>query len=394
MSQILSTAPLSFGMMPDAGKEVCRVTCNGQIFEGWTDVAIVRDANALATRFRLSITEPTTASGKVLGWQIRPGDPIRIALGGKQVVDGFVDVRQASYDADSHGVQIDGRSRTGDLIEGAAVNRDGSPVGPFEGYTLDEIARSVLAPYSIGVKVIGDAGAPFARVASQWGESVFSLLERLSRLRGLRLTDDGEGNLVMTDGAAGKEAPIGLVEGRNILRATASMDVSQVASDVFVAGQMAGDDQQYGADVAQQSAHVANDKAPRYRPKATIMEQPGDKADMKARANQEIARIAVNQAQVQLVVQGWFTAEGDVWEPGMKVKLTSPMLLIDREMVVVMAQLTQSDGDGTTTELTLVTPESFAIAAPDQSAPAPQSEHGDDDPEDDTEAWDGWSCLL
>jgi prophage tail gpP-like protein len=374
----IAVAPIAVGMMAGAAQEICRVRCNGQIFEGWTEVAITRDAFAVATRFRLSVTEPTTSAGKVLGWQIRPGDPVTIELGGKQVVNGVVDVRQASYDADNHGVQIDGRSLTADIVEAAAVKDDGKPAGPFEGYALDEIARSLLKPYSIGVKVIGDAGAPFARVVTQVGESVFELLERLARLRGLHLGDDQDGDLVLSDGSQKTSGPVGLVEGVNILRASASMDISQVPSELIVVGQSPGDDQTSGADAASQTATATNDKAPRKRPKVVILEEPGSKADMKLRADQELAKLAAEQAQAQVVVQGWFTAGGDLWAPGMTVKLTSPMLLMDQKMVVMTAELAQSDGAGTTTTLTLITPEAFAVGPPAAATQEPTSEDGND----------------
>ena len=379
MSLVSSVAPLAAGMMGDAGETLCRVRCNGQIFEGWTEVVVIRDANAVATRFRLVVTEPTTSRGAVMGWQIRPGDPLTIELGGKQVVNGIVDVRQASFDAENHGVQIDGRSLTADIVEAAAVTDEGKPAGPFENYSLDEIARSLLKPYSIGVKVIGDAGAPFARVATQFGESIFELLERLARIRGLHLLDDEEGNLVLSDGSDQGKDKVGLVQGVNILRANATMDVSQVPSDLIVVGQAPGDDTQSGADVANQSATATNDKAPRKRPKVIVAEEPSGKADMKLRADQELAKLAADQAQAQVAVQGWFTASGDLWAPGMVVKLTAPMLLIDRDMVVVTAELAQSDGEGTTTTLTLITPEAFAVGPPSAQQNAPTDENGDGD---------------
>ncbi len=387
-----SLGPLSAAMMADATKEVCRVTCYGRIFEGWTGVNIIRDAFAVATRFSLAVTEPTNSAGDVLGWQIRPGDPVTITLGGKQVVNGFVDVRQPSFDAESHGVQIDGRSLTADIIEAAAVTDDGRPAGPFEGYTLDEIARSLLQPYSIGIKVIGDVGAPFARVATQFGESIFEFLERLARLRGLRLTDDADGDLVMTDGAQRSADPVGLVEGVNILRASASMDVSQVASSVTVVGQSPGNDQNSGAAVANQKASASNDKAPRKRPRVVIMEEPGSKADMQQRADQELARMAADQAQAQVVVQGWFTANGDLWVPAMTVHLKSPSLLIDRDMTILRAELSQTDDDGTTTTLTLITPEAFAVGAPADNAEPPVTEDGN--PPDDNGDGGGDQAAL
>jgi len=372
-------------MMTAAGPELCQVYCNGQIFEGWTELSISRSTQEAAGRFRLSVTEPTTASGKILGWQIRPGDPVKIKLGGTLAVDGFVDIRQAAYDANSHGVEIAGRSKTADAIEAAAVTDEGKPAGPFAGYKLDEIARALLDPLSIDLKVIGDIGAVFPMVTVQVGESVFEVIERLARLRGFHVTDDADGSLVLANKVEPEAEPVGLVEGVNILSASAMMDLSKVGSDYFVYGQATGNDDQSGAAVANQTAKVTNDKAPRKRPKVVVMEEPGDKEDMQARGDREMAQEAERQAAVQVTLQGWFTAAGDLWKPGMTVKLTSPMLLIDRDMMVAAVEFAQSDSSGTVTNLDLITLEAFALAAPADDAPAPPTEDGgdpDDDPED------------
>ncbi len=374
----MSLLPLSPSMMTAAGPELCQVYCNGRIFEGWTAVSVSRSTQDMAGRFRLSVTEAVDGAGKIFGWQIRPGDPVQIKLGGVLAVDGFVDIRQAAYDAESHGVEIAGRSKTADAIEAAAVTDDGKPAGPFAGYALDEIARALLAPYAIGLKVIGEIGAAFPMVTVQVGESVFEVIERLARLRGFHLTDGSDGTLVLANKVEPEAEPVGLVEGVNILAANAMMDVSKTASEIFVFGQTPGDDDSSGAAVANQTAVVKNDKAPRKRPKVVVMEEPGDKEAMKARGNREIAQEAERQAAVQVTVQGWLLADGTLWAPGKTVKLTSPMLLIDRDMLVAGVEFAQSDSSGTITTLDLVTPEAFALDAPSEEAPAPETEDGSD----------------
>ncbi len=373
----MSNAPLTPAMMPTAGRDLCQVFCNGRIFEGWTDIAVTRSVQDMAGRFRLAITEPTNGAGKVLGWQIRPGDPIRVKLGGMQVLDGFVDVRQAGYDAESHGVEIQGRSKTAAAIEAAAVTEEGAPAGPFTDYTLDEIARSLLAPYEIGLKVISDLGAPFANVSAQVGESVFEVLERLARLRGFHLYDNAQGELVLASKTE-DSAPIGLVEGVNILAATATIDLSQTPSELFVFGQAAGDDEASGAAVANQKAVAKNSGMPLPvpRPKVIVLEAPGDQEDMKARANREMAEAAAAQTTAQVTVQGWLTGDGALWAVGTTVKLTSPMLLVDRDMLIAAVEFLQSDGSGTVTNLDLMTPEAFALSAPAADAPTPETEDG------------------
>ncbi|HWJ74692.1 MAG TPA: hypothetical protein VNX29_16135 [Kaistia sp.] len=382
MAEAKSIVPLSPTMMSAAGSELCQVYCNGQIFEGWTDVSVVPGFNDVATRFRLSVTEPTSAAGQVLGWQIRPDDPIQIKLGGVQVVNGYVDVRQAAYDAGSHGVEIAGRSITALAVDAAAVTDEGKPVGPFAGYKLDEIARALLDPLSIGLKVLGDIGAPFPNVTAQFGESIFELLARLARLRGFHLHDDPDGDLVLSNQLPTSDASVGLIEGVNILSASAMVDLSSQTDKIIVVGQMPGNDDAYGAAVANQTASVTNDKAKRRRQKVIIMEEPGDKEDMKTRANLEMAQLVKGQAKVQVSVQGWFKADGSLWAIADVVKLNSAMLLIDDHLAVEAIEFVQSDSEGTLTRLDLVPPASLLSVPPAGKASPPLTMDGGDAPDD------------
>ncbi|MCX5496429.1 contractile injection system protein, VgrG/Pvc8 family [Kaistia dalseonensis] len=387
----IGSLPLSAAMMPAAGGEVCQVYCNGQIFEGWTRVSVVRSVQGAASRFRLTVTEANDAAGAVLAWQIRCGDPISIKLGGVKALTGYVDVRQAAYDAENHGVEIEGRSLTQDVIDSSAVKKDGGPVGPYRGYKLDEIVRALLSPFGIGLRIIGDVGAAIPMVSVQFGETIFEVIERLARLRGFNIHDDADGNLVLARSAK-TTLSAGLVEGVNIKRANGTQDVSQVVSDLFIAGSTTGDDDASGADVSGESAKASNGNVQRYRPRAMMLEQPGTKDDMKVRANREMAQLAADTARVSVTVYGWRMADGRLWEPRDVVQVTSPMLLIDRQMAVFSVEFTQDDQGGTESILDLVVPESLDPNAPADQATPPSTEDGSDggDAGEDTVA-DNWS---
>lgn len=394
----MTNLPLSPDMVPTSGVELCQVYCNGQIFEGWTEISIVRSMQEGSCRFRLSVTEASGGDAKMLRWQIRPLDPIRIRLGGVQAVNGYVDVRQAAYDAESHGVEIEGRSLTADAIDSSAVKGDGGPAGPFAAYKLDEIARSLLQPFGIGLKVIGDIGASFPMVSVQFGESPFEVIERLARLRGFIPHDDADGDLVLEKLDPNKQSSAGLVEGVNIKRASAVFDLSQYASDLFVVGSTTGNDEASGSEVAGQSAKATNSSVPlpRPRPKVVVLEQPGDKEDMKVRADREVAQIAAETAKATIVVYGWQKADGTLWTPGDIVHVKSPMLLLDRDMGVAQVMFTQSDGSGTETELQLVVPEALTPDAPVEEPDPPTTEDGTepepgDEPTEEAVSAEAWT---
>src|SRR4029077_7785864 len=81
-------------------------------------------------------------------WVIVPGSPVTILLDGEVVITGYVDSYAPRFDANSHGVEIRGRSRTCDFVDGAAI----VPGGQFKQLTLTEIAERLAAPFGITVK--------------------------------------------------------------------------------------------------------------------------------------------------------------------------------------------------------------------------------------------------
>src|SRR5262249_41144636 len=82
---------------------------------------------------------------------------------------------------------------------------------------------------------------PVMDVQVQQGETAYALLERLARLQGLLLTDTAAGNLALTR-VGTRRAVAALIQGDNILGASAEIDASQRHSQYIVKGQRANTD--------------------------------------------------------------------------------------------------------------------------------------------------------
>jgi hypothetical protein len=115
-------------------------------------------------------------------------------------------------EATQHVVRIAGRSRTADLIDCQSEVEGGE----FRNSDLAAIARAVAQPFGVQVVAEADVGAPFDLVAMEKTETVFAFLERLARLRGVLLTDDPQGRLVIARADSGAAAGR-LVQGDRVL---------------------------------------------------------------------------------------------------------------------------------------------------------------------------------
>ena len=122
-----------------------------------------------------------------------------------------------------HGVTVAGRSKLGDIVDSSVVAKNGE----FKNYNYEQIVRSVLKPFGIKLKLEAqpEGGGKLPTVNIQFGETVFQLVERLTRMVNLHLMDDEDGNLVATKAQGGSVAE--LVEGKNIKAANATLSDPQ-----------------------------------------------------------------------------------------------------------------------------------------------------------------------
>jgi prophage tail gpP-like protein len=343
--------------MPNA-TEIAEVRVNGQKFRDWKTVAVSATYLEPVRQCVLQTVEPR-ASGK--GWSalpIVPGASATVALAGSSVINGKVSVRQASYNAQQHGLQIVIVSPAQAAVKSSVQVKPGQ----FKNHTLQQIGNSLLQPFGLSFQfpngVPPGADKPFPKVNLGFGETVFSFLESLSRMRNVYLRDDADGNIVATR-ATGNESPVGgLVEGKNIKSATAVLRDDYVLSKINIVGQKPGNDSAYG-DAARDVSATANTDAGDNTYGSQMMEHPGDKQDAAMRADREMGENMATTVDVTVVVRGWLLTDGSLWidHLGQAVSVKSPMLFPQKMDPLFIRAVThrQADGaqQGTETELNL-----------------------------------------
>jgi len=328
-------------------EESITLTVGGTIYSGWTEVEVTRGIDRMAGNFHISVTEGWAGTGSPVPWQIKPFSPCTVAIGRDLVLTGYVDAYEPGYSATAHHVAIRGRSKTEDLVDCAPEVKGGQ----FSGYRLDAIARAICALFGIGVVVETDVGDPFPDATVERAETAYAYLERLCRMRGVLACDDSAGNLVLTR-AGSQRGASALVEGENILAASATFDAHKRFSKYIIRGQH-GITAEYDEVATDIEAAAADSTCPRYRPHVSMAESQLSPAEAKERAMWQAVYATGRAIRLDVTCQGWRQADGSLWTLNRIHPVTSPRLALDRDLLVVSTTFSLKGGEGRRTRLSL-----------------------------------------
>ena len=178
-----------------------KLEVNGVQFDNFTAASCEIRLDALSNTFSF---EAIAAEGVPLPF--KGGEACKVIVNEQVVLTGFIEVVDVSYSASDHIITVQGRDKTGDLLDSnvTAISDLRAPI------TLKQIIEKVIADIGADIKVIEDVTtASFDStqdIASpEAGDNAFSFIEKYSRKRQVLLTSDGDGNVVITSGS-GKTA--------------------------------------------------------------------------------------------------------------------------------------------------------------------------------------------
>lgn len=344
--------------------EWAEVEAGGQIYKEWTGVTVSRGLSGQGvSTAMLQAIEPSSGSGaSYANIKLKPGDQVTVTLAGYRVFKGFVVDRQAVYDAQNHGVQIVAEAAYSDIVYSNAPLKGSQ----FRDYAFEPIAKKILEPFGLKLKIENppkDVSKKFKDISVNPGDTAYSFLERLARMRGLHLRSGEDGEVIagkMKDGSA----PIAdLEEGKNILSALIRISDRTAFSKAQFPGQQRGDDQTNGDAARKPAAFVEGSDSSRYKLLVVLPETPGDKDDMRIRADRQADDFMGAMINAQVTVQGWLKPSGGIWKEFETVRLVSPMGLMKHSLGVQDVTYTQ-DQSGTKTTLVLVRPEALGSITP------------------------------
>jgi prophage tail gpP-like protein len=273
----------------------------GQMFQGWTQSEVERSLETIAGTFSVPIT---LVPGHPPA--IKRQDQVEVLINKTVVISGFVLSAEPFYRRDDCGMRIIGRDRTGDLVRCTAIHKGGQ----WRKVKIDRIVRDLVAPFGIDVVVQADIGGPITEFKLSHGEPVLDALSRVARLRGVLVTRDDQGRLLLT--RAGQQRFEGVIaRGMNVISMDGIGTDEQRHSEYVAYGQHSAEGMDFESSRSQ-TAKAFDAEIKRYLPLVVNADGSHLAGDLKALV-EHTARVRRGHAYgFKYVVEGW-TFNGKPW---------------------------------------------------------------------------------
>ena len=342
------------------------LSIGGSIYQGWADVSVTCDIERMAGAFKLSLTEKWP--GMDTARAIKPGLSCALGNASDTMVTGSLDAVELSISGDDHTITATGRDKTGDLVDCAAVHKGGE----WKDQSIAAIAEDLCKPFGINVIVAAAAANETVKLFKlDEGETVFSAIERLCRIKGLLPTSTTTGSLLLTSGESATSSGAFLKTGRNgnVLTASATFNHAERFSIYTVKGQDSGIGLSDASDANGPKGTATDNGITRYRPLTVIAEETVNAAGCQKRAEWEAAVRRGRARRLTTTVQGWYHPSG-IWRPLTLVDCDIPEVNLSGKMLISAVTYARAATEGTTAELALVDPLAFTSLARGEPAGA------------------------
>lgn len=336
------------------------LTLGGKSYTGWTSASVTRSIENVAGQFNLGIVKRIGESVDAL----KPGQAAKLTINNQAVVTGWLDEFSANVNSNDFTLSINGRDKTGDLVDCAAVYQGGM----WSGRTLEQIAADLCQPFGIAVRWdVTDAAASktFGSFKLEHSETVYEALGRAARMRGVLMTSNAAGDLVFTQAGTAHAGSLEL--GKTLL----SIDYNHSWHDRFslykvvgghACGGSVGDSITDVAQVTGPSAEVSDPEVTRYRPTIKIADHNITQQTAWARADHERRHAIAKSSRFTATVPGWYRADGSLWDVNFIVNVTAAELGLDAvPLLIAEVEYQIGDNDGLTTQLTLAPRDGYVV---------------------------------
>lgn len=326
------------------------VEVNGRAYEGWLESDVERSIEAICGTFNIPVS---MVPGQPP--DIKRQDAVKVRIGGVVLITGYVLAAEPFYRRGDCGFRITGRDRTGDLVRCSAIHKGGQ----WRNAKLEQVCKDLLAPYGIEVKVDADTGAVLTDFKLSHGETVVDALARAARLRGVLVTRDDDGRLLLTKAGTVKFSG-SIVRGQNVISMDGIGSDEQRHSEYIVYGQ-----QNTIADFETSRSLKAKAKDPevtRYTPLVINADGNTTQAELQTLVD-HTARVRRGHAYgFRYTVEGW-THQGRPWPLNQRVAIYDDVAGLNGAEWLICSVRQRCDlKEGDVTELTVRPIEAYDAA--------------------------------
>ncbi len=346
---------------------------NGASYSNWSSTRISRSMENISGHFRFSAT-----SSPELSFPVKPGDAVKVKIGTKVVLTGYVDSVEVSYSASDHTIHVEGRDKTADIVDSKVDHK----IEFHAPITLEDVVSQTLS--SIGasdVSVINKVGdlEPFTAgelISAHIGQSAYDFMELYARKRQVLLTTDGLGNIVFVRAS---EEDTGL---------TFISIPGDSRSNILSAEVRYNDEHRYNLYKFYSQGNPGGNKYLADSP-SELTNKTGQYIDSKIRSSRQYHEIA-EASTVKTTLEARAKWEGQVREakslkytckvaghtyshnnnaaymPNMLVNVSDQFANLYRSMLITEVSSEYNVSSGSITTLTLLPPEAFALLEEDR----------------------------
>ena len=320
------------------------VYLGGRKFRYWTEVQLSRGIDSFAT---VSLGAPMDDKFRGI---FRPFQfpSLWIDIDGERVFTGRLMEVSPSFSGNEWRVQLNG-------YEEAAVLMDTNSqlALEFQQQNLLQIATQLAGEFGVTVVPLADVGGPFEREAIDPGSSPLEFLVELAKRRGLTLTGNAIGQLVIGDPSVGSLPIATLTEGASpLLECSVQLNPREYYAKVVGLGEIG------------KRGIAINPHWPAGVPERVLVFEVKDE-DPQTAANGKLGRMFANACSYTVNLSTWTNSLGALWKPGDMVILDAPKSMVYTPTVFSIRNVSLSmETNSETASLELCLPGTFSGEIP------------------------------
>jgi len=230
----------------------------------------------------------------------------------------------------------------------------------FNGQNLTEIATTLAKPFGVDVAIVGSAGANFARVNQKTGDKVLSFLTGLAKQRGLLITDDALGKLLIWTAKTTAPPVAILKQGESpLISVTPTIAPQQFYS--HITGIEPTRSGSTGSKFTVKNPHLNGVVRP-----FSFTVSDTKNSDLKQAVNAKMGRMFGDAVSYSVAVSTWRTPAGKLWGKGDIIELTAPDAMVYSPYKFIIRDIELNKTSTTESAvLTVTLPEAYSGEIPE-----------------------------